>query len=294
MVRSVLRSFGGITRVPRANFWEKFKGGKPQAPPAEEPIKKQPEEEPLNVSSPQPPNTPPPHPETKIPNEQLSKEELAAEHLSAESLASFVSSLKGGPRSTAKVISELRTLIKESERVSSLREQMREIESTNSKNHQKFSELHKKIEQVQAETASVVDDLRKKIDEEKTSSVGRFAAEAVGILDALSKNVKTFDKIIAESSEPVSHREQVIQDGVDMILSDSVNIFKRFGVETVEVSPGDKLDSLENKEAVEVVYREHSKGKIEGEIIEVLEDGYLINGKVIRPAKVGVVQNRPN
>lgn len=295
IVRSLARSFGGLTRVPKAGFWEKFKGGKPQTQETEEAPIKQAGEEPVNPSTTQSPNPPTPQPEVeekaKAPAEQLSKEELASERLSAESLASFVGSLKGGPRSTAKVISELRCLIKESERVGSLRSQMGEIESTNSANHKKFSEVHRQIEQVQVETGKVVDGLRQQIDAEKTASIGRFAAEAIGILDALGKSVKTFDKIIAESPEPVSHREQVIQDGVDMILSDSVNIFRRFGVETVEVEAGKPPAS---EELVEIVYRQPAPGKVEGEILEVVEDGYTLNGNLIRKAKVGVVKNRPN
>ena len=65
-----------------------------------------------------------------------------------------------------------------------------------------------------------------------------------------------------------------------------LKILEEAGIKKIEVSPGDKFDP----EKHEAVMTEKNKKYKEGEIVEVVEEGFELNGKVICPAKVKVSQ----
>ena len=70
-----------------------------------------------------------------------------------------------------------------------------------------------------------------------------------------------------------------------IIKEQLLSIVKKWGLQQMDVTEGEKFDPNFH-EAVET---SHEEGKDEGTIIQVLERGYLLYGKVLRPAKVKVV-----
>jgi len=76
-------------------------------------------------------------------------------------------------------------------------------------------------------------------------------------------------------------RAGILDAGIEGIKKQFENFLKAQGVETMEVI-GEKFDPLMH-EAVESV-----EGGESGRIIEEMRRGYLVNGEVLRPAKVKV------
>jgi molecular chaperone GrpE len=70
-------------------------------------------------------------------------------------------------------------------------------------------------------------------------------------------------------------------DGIEQIFKQFVSVLKKNGLE--EIAPLNEDFDPNLHEAVETV-----KGKKDGKIIEVLQKGYLLNNKIIRPARVKV------
>ena len=73
--------------------------------------------------------------------------------------------------------------------------------------------------------------------------------------------------------------------GVQMIKSQLENVLKNQGLEKLVVSVGQEFDPALH-EAVEMV----ESNKQSGTIVEEIEAGYTLNGKLIKPAKVKVTK----
>ena len=75
--------------------------------------------------------------------------------------------------------------------------------------------------------------------------------------------------------------------GLDIICADLVNILADQGLSEIPVALGDRFDP-EVHECVELV-----KGEAGEQIVEVIDKGYIMGDRVIRPARVRVSQKDP-
>ncbi len=78
-------------------------------------------------------------------------------------------------------------------------------------------------------------------------------------------------------------KEGTAQKGMYLIRSQLKDILKSYGLEEVTVSVGQMFDPNIQESVVEVEANQPS-----GTVIEEVEKGYLLNGRVIRPARVKV------
>ena len=96
----------------------------------------------------------------------------------------------------------------------------------------------------------------------------------------LLKIVDNFDRAIKHKPDG----EEILNwvKGVEMIDTQLKEFLKSEGVEEIEAM-GDSF----NPEIHEAIEEQESSGE-SGEIVEVLEKGYTLNGKLIRPSKVKI------
>ena len=112
--------------------------------------------------------------------------------------------------------------------------------------------------------------------EEQVSAVIKSAgagviADILPVLDALEAGIKHHQPAEKE------------RDAFQLIYQRILEILKRRGLEEIKT-----LDEKFNPEYHEAVEQVESNGKESGAILEVVQKGYLINGKVLRIAKVKV------
>jgi molecular chaperone GrpE len=112
----------------------------------------------------------------------------------------------------------------------------------------------------------------KKEEETRLKDVSRFAKENV-ILEILPV-IDSFAMAEASSSS---------NDGLSNIFKQFLSILKRNGLEEMDPKGQDFNPSFH--EAIEMVSSEKEN---EGKVVEVVQKGYLLNGKIIRPARVKV------
>ena len=98
--------------------------------------------------------------------------------------------------------------------------------------------------------------------------------EMMEILDSLEAARKSFPGKL-EKEEDITWL-----DGFDSIVKQSQDLLKKYSVERIEVS-GRDFDP-ERHEAVEV--------EPEGSTLQEIRAGYLLHGKVIRPARIKIVK----
>jgi molecular chaperone GrpE len=84
----------------------------------------------------------------------------------------------------------------------------------------------------------------------------------------------------------VMKNSDVNYKGMLLIRTKLFDVLKKFGLEEVKVERGNDFDPNFHEALMEVDEENLDSGKI----AEVIEKGYLLNGRLIRPAKVKVVK----
>lgn len=100
----------------------------------------------------------------------------------------------------------------------------------------------------------------------------------ISIIKDLVSSLDNFDLAIA-----ALEKQGPVEKGLYMIRSSLADMLKRQGVEAVAVEVGGVFDPAVH-EAVGEMESSHPPGAI----AEVLEKGYILNGKVIRPVRVKI------
>ena len=126
------------------------------------------------------------------------------------------------------------------------------------------------------------ENLRRRLEKEKEDqvkySVFRFAKEIVGIADNLSRALESVSPSLAseEKIEP-------FYKGVGMTLDEIFRIFALFGIEKVEA-----LGLPFDPHSHQVMFEKEDEDVPPFTVVDVLQDGYLLHGRLLRPALVGV------
>jgi len=104
----------------------------------------------------------------------------------------------------------------------------------------------------------------------------KFAAELLPVLDSLEKAVE----VAAESdgAEPIA-------EGVELSLKLFLSVLEKHGIERIDPT-GEPFDPQVH-EAMTMVPSEHAEPN---SVLEVMQRGYLLNGRVVRAAKVVVAR----
>jgi len=109
--------------------------------------------------------------------------------------------------------------------------------------------------------------------------------------DAMASTLKIFlsasdDLERALKNKPESKEVDGWVNGIELILQKLNNQMKNQGVERMDIKPGDEFDPNIHEA---ITQEEHPEYK-EGQIIEVVQPGYHIADRIIRPAMVRVAR----
>ena len=125
------------------------------------------------------------------------------------------------------------------------------------------------------------DNFRKRTLKEKSELIKNAGEQALKgmlpILDDFERGIKA-----AEDSTDVAS----VKEGIELIYNKFVKYLEKNGVK--EIDPEDRDFDTEKHEAISVVPVPDEEQK--GKILDTVQKGYTINGKVMRHAKVGVGQ----
>ena len=141
-------------------------------------------------------------------------------------------------------------------------------------------ELQEQILRSQAEMQNVR--RRAEIDVEKAHkfAVEKFVKELLPVADSLEKAVES-----TEGHENAGELVASIREGVEMTLSLFMSSLKKFNVE--QITPvGEPFDPQQH-EAMSMVPAPEAEPN---SVIAVVQKGYLLNGRVVRPAMVMVAK----
>lgn len=105
----------------------------------------------------------------------------------------------------------------------------------------------------------------------------KLARDMLPIYDHLNR---ALDVASGEQSE----ESKALVEGVQLTLRELLNVFSKHGVQAVQPEVGEKFDPQMH----EAMFEAPVPGTQAGEIIQVMEAGFLLHDRLLRPAKVGV------
>ncbi|MBC9246249.1 nucleotide exchange factor GrpE [Paracoccus sp. 11-3] len=122
---------------------------------------------------------------------------------------------------------------------------------------------------------------RKRADKERRDAEQyggtRLARDLLPVYDALHR---ALDSATDEQRAAAS----ALLEGVELTLRELSNVFAKHGITVITPQAGDKFDPAIH----EAMFEAAVPGTIAGEIIQVMDNGFRLHDRLLRPAKVGV------
>lgn len=113
-------------------------------------------------------------------------------------------------------------------------------------------------------------------------AVSSFAKDLLEVSDNLRRALEAVPEDLLES-EP---RLKNLVEGIEGTERSMLRSFEKHGIEKVE-----PLDQPFDPNFHEVMFEAPVPGKPAGTIMQVVEPGYILNGRILRPARVGIVKD---
>ncbi len=151
------------------------------------------------------------------------------------------------------------------------------------------SELEQKVKELEGfkekyyYLAAEMENARKRFEREKDNLL-KFGNEKIlsGLVDVIDNLDRTLDAIKNDNDDKVKN----IFIGVDMVKKQMMDTLKANGLEKVE-----SLGKIFDPNFHEAMAQQPAPDKEDQEVIQVFQDGYTLNGRLLRAAKVIVANN---
>lgn len=129
----------------------------------------------------------------------------------------------------------------------------------------------------QAEIANIRKRLDQDVEKAKKFTLEKFSIALLDVVDNLERAIKTLDG----SNEA----HQLIIEGIELTLKSLLDTLKKFGIEPV-FSTGEIL----NPDLHQAITMIDSPDHAQNQIVDTMQKGYTLNGRLIRPAMVIVAK----
>jgi len=131
------------------------------------------------------------------------------------------------------------------------------------------------------------ENMRRRMEKEKQENA-RYGASnlARGLFSVLDN----FDRALQASPKELKNKKEIeknyisLHEGVELTVKEISAVLKQNGIETIQPTKGDSFDHNIHQAMLEVPTKEFEPGRV----CEVLQCGYKIYDRLLRPAMVGV------
>ena len=113
-------------------------------------------------------------------------------------------------------------------------------------------------------------------------AVADLSRELLAVVDNLRRAMAA-----AEDRAVDNEGTAALLEGIRAIERSLLGTLERFGIRTIEAR-GSPFDPLRHEAILEV----HDPGRSPGSVVDVMEEGYTIHDRLLRPAKVSVTRSR--
>jgi molecular chaperone GrpE len=116
-------------------------------------------------------------------------------------------------------------------------------------------------------------------------AAGGIIKDLLNVSDNLQRALESCPPELREKDEQVKN----LVTGVEMVAKDLLNAFEKHGVRKIE-----PLGEPFNHDFHQAMYEVENTGKPNGTIVEMLQPGYVMHDRLLRPAMVAVAKGDPN
>lgn len=148
---------------------------------------------------------------------------------------------------------------------------------------QEIAELKDRLLRALAENENLIRRSRREREDATKYAAANFARDVLTVSDNLRRALQAAPESIIEDEAA-----KVFLDGVEMTERDLLSVMERHGI--TRIAPmGAKFNHNEHEALFEVPTGDAEPGTV----VQVIEHGYLIHGRLLRAAKVGVAKAVP-
>ena len=146
----------------------------------------------------------------------------------------------------------------------------------------------KTVQEKLLRTMAEMENQRRRFEKEKKEAFEfggfNFAAESLLLLDNIERAIASF-----KNDESLKNNKDLnkIIDGIEIVKKDLISIFKKNGIEAIECMDK-KFDPNFHQAMLEL----DDSTKEGGTIVQEIQKGYMMKGRLLRPSLVGVTKKR--
>ena len=146
----------------------------------------------------------------------------------------------------------------------------------------------KAVQEKLLRTMAEMENQRRRFEKEKKEAFEfggfNFAAESLLLIDNIDRAIVSF-----KSDESLKNNKDLnkIIEGIEIVKKDLVSIFKKNGIEAIECI-NKKFDPNFHQAMLEL----EDNTKEGGTIVQEIQKGYMMKGRLLRPSLVGVTKKR--
>ena len=156
---------------------------------------------------------------------------------------------------------------------------------------QRIAELEAQVAEANDRTLRALaeaENVRRRAERDKQDAtkyaITSFAREILSVGDNLRRALDSVDAEARKSSEVV----ETLMTGVEMTERELLSVLERSGIKRLDPL-GQRFDS----NAHEALFEVPDPSQPQGTVAQVIEAGYMLNDRLLRPAKVGVTKGGP-
>ncbi|MFO1035962.1 MAG: nucleotide exchange factor GrpE [Geminicoccaceae bacterium] len=147
---------------------------------------------------------------------------------------------------------------------------------------EEFAEMKDRLLRTLAEMENLRTRTQRDLDEGRKYAVTSFARDLLDVADNLRRALASVPAEVKSQAGPMGN----LVTGVEMTERSLLNAFEKHQVRKVSPQPGEKFDHKVHQAMFEVP----TAAQPAGAVAEVMQDGYVIGDRLLRPALVGVAK----
>lgn len=148
------------------------------------------------------------------------------------------------------------------------------------------SELKDKLLRTLAEMENLRNRTARDIADNRVYAVASFARDILTVADNMARALQT---LRAELKEKADGGVKALLDGVELTERELLKVLEKHGVRKFEPQPGEKFDPNLHQAMFELP----DASRPAGTVARVIQPGYMIGERILRPALVAVAKGGP-
>jgi molecular chaperone GrpE len=160
-----------------------------------------------------------------------------------------------------------------------------ELADQNARHAAEAAEAKDKVLRTLAEMENLRRRTQREVEDAKAYGVTNFARDLLSVTDNLRRALETLS---AEARAALDPAVLAVIEGVEMTERELLAVMERHGVKKLD-PVGQKFDPNLHQAMFEIPDTTQPNGTV----VQVVQTGYIISGRVLRPAMVGVTKGGP-